>query len=211
MGLGHTFLVDLIELKRSGALDGAKRVVEIGAQQVADNMILSPLLPEVLDAFRASRRYCPSPAGVCNFTHSAPPARPFWEAIGFEHASVDMVGGTIRLDLNRDYVGWRSRRRFDLAVNAGTTEHVANQLNAFTVVHDLMKIGGVMYHEVPAGGMPNHGLISYNPKFFQLLSEANDYKVLFLRRDVHGDDAMIRAALIRTSSARFRCPLDTVP
>jgi hypothetical protein len=31
MGLGCAFLVDLIELKRSGALDGFTRVIEIGA------------------------------------------------------------------------------------------------------------------------------------------------------------------------------------
>jgi len=31
MGLGRGFLVDLIELKRSGALDGFTRVIEIGA------------------------------------------------------------------------------------------------------------------------------------------------------------------------------------
>ena len=40
MGLGHGFFVDLIELQRSGALDGFTRVVEIGAQQLADSFLV---------------------------------------------------------------------------------------------------------------------------------------------------------------------------
>ena len=52
-----------------------------------------------------------------------------------------------------------------LVVNAGTTEHVVNQDNAFRVMHDLTKVGGVMMHEVPAGGMLTHGVVGYNPQF----------------------------------------------
>ena len=34
MGLGNVFLNDLIELKQKGALDGATRVMEIGADRI---------------------------------------------------------------------------------------------------------------------------------------------------------------------------------
>ena len=40
MGLGRAFLDDLIELKRIGALRGARSVIEIGAQQLSDTLIL---------------------------------------------------------------------------------------------------------------------------------------------------------------------------
>jgi hypothetical protein len=32
---------------------------------------------------------------------------------------------------------------FDLVVNFGTTEHLLNQYNAFKVIHDATKVGGV--------------------------------------------------------------------
>ena len=46
----------------------------------------------------------------------------------------------------------------------GTTEHVANQLQPFKIIHDLAAAGALMLHVLPAGGMPNHGLVSYNPE-----------------------------------------------
>ena len=69
---------------------------------------------------------------------------------------------------------------FDLVVNTGTTEHIANQDNAFRVIHDLARKGGVTYHEVPAG-MTDHGLINYNPRFFWKMRDANDYEVLSMK------------------------------
>jgi len=42
MGLGLGFLRDLTTLKRSGVLEGATRVVEIGAQQIADSLLEAP-------------------------------------------------------------------------------------------------------------------------------------------------------------------------
>jgi hypothetical protein len=66
-------------------------------------------------------------------------------------------------------------------VNTGTTEHVANQDNAFRVIHDLAKVGGLMIHEVPGSGMLTHGLFGYNLQFFWLLCRENAYEVIFLK------------------------------
>jgi hypothetical protein len=60
--------------------------------------------------------------------------------------------GVTALDLNRDQVPYKLKAAFDLVVNAGTTEHVVTQDNAFRVIHDLTKAGGVMLHELPGGG-----------------------------------------------------------
>ena len=51
MGLGNVFLNDLIELKQKGALDGATRVMEIGAQQISDSLMIAPGLAEAYQLF----------------------------------------------------------------------------------------------------------------------------------------------------------------
>ena len=65
--------------------------------------------------------------------------------------------------------------RYDVVTNFGTTEHVANQLQSFKIIHDLAAAGALMLHVLPAGGTPNHGLVSYNPKFFWMLGRSNGY------------------------------------
>jgi hypothetical protein len=43
-----------------------------------------------------------------------------------------------------------------------------------------------MIHEVPAGGMLNHGLVNYNMKFFWHLCRENGYEVLNLEMTAGG-------------------------
>jgi SAM-dependent methyltransferase len=69
-------------------------------------------------------------------------------------------------------------KKFDVVTNFGTTEHIANQLNAFKIIHDLTAPGGIMIHAVPAQGLVNHGLLKYNPKWFWMLARSNDYRWL---------------------------------
>jgi hypothetical protein len=64
--------------------------------------------------------------------------------------------------------------------NFGTTEHVANQLQSFKIAHDLATPGGLMLHVLPTSGGLNHGLVSYNPKFFWMLGRSNGYKIAFM-------------------------------
>jgi hypothetical protein len=115
MGLGSTFLHDLIELKRIGALRGTRGVVEIGAQQLSDTLILLPNLDEAAQLFDAAPLSL-QPVGVDDFTDKAPLAQRFWQALGFEHASIDIAGSTIRLDLNNDRVPEKLRGAFDLVL-----------------------------------------------------------------------------------------------
>jgi hypothetical protein len=44
-----------------------------------------------------------------------------------------------------------------------------------------------MMHEVPAGGMLTHGVVSYNPQFFWLLCRDNSYEVIDLTISHAGD------------------------
>lgn len=211
MGLGRAFLADLVELKWSGALDGCSSVVEIGAQQLADSLLTADdLLIDLYRAFDKPRINLGAPVGTENFTNHAPAARPFWQSLGLEHASIDLTQehDSIALDLNKDTVPPDWRGRFDLIVNAGTTEHVANQDNAFRVIHDLTRKGGVMWHEVPSAGMLNHGYFLYHPRFFYDLCAINNYEAVKLHNDQHGPDACIRAALCKQYDHQFATPLD---
>jgi SAM-dependent methyltransferase len=183
MGLGGAFLADLIELKRGGYLTEATKVVEIGAQQLADSFLISDsLLDEVFALFGRSRPDFGKPHGSFQMAEDAPSSRLFWSALGLDYTALDFDGhrDSIAIDLNRDSVTEPFAGAFDLVVNTGTTEHVANQDNAFRVIHDLTRKGGVTYHEVPAG-MSDHGLINYNPRFFWKVRDANDYEVLCMK------------------------------
>jgi SAM-dependent methyltransferase len=182
MGLGVAFLREIIDLKSAGKLDRAARVVEIGAQQLADNFLgATDELRELYRLFGREPVDLGAPVGVENFRARAPTARQFWTSLGLEYAAVDLVDDAIRIDLNREQVPAEMRDRFDIVTNGGTTEHVANQDNTFRVIHDLCRPGGLMIHEVPCQAMMTHGLINYNPKFFSNLARANAYEIVSMR------------------------------
>jgi hypothetical protein len=211
MGLGFGFLVDLVTLKRSGALDGARRVMEIGSQQTADNMLEADELLDELYALFGKPRVNLGRPSKDNFTDLAPPAEPFWTSLGFSYAAIDYNGhrNSTALDLNTENVPNDLRGQSDLIINTGTTEHVANQGNAFRVIHDLSAVGGLMYHEVPAGSW-DHGLINYGPRFFQCLQQQNDYEQV-LYRGRRENDMTIRSALRKRDNNDFVIPLDVPP
>jgi SAM-dependent methyltransferase len=211
MGLRREFLEDLLTLKRLGALEGARRVIEIGSQQLDDSFLASTdLLDQARQIFGGAKVDLGSPSGA-NFARSAPPSRPFWRSIGFQYATIDLDTrhDAIPLDLNTDQVPQQLRRQFDLVINTGTTEHVANQAQAFRIIHDLTRKGGVMFHEVPAGSW-NHGLFNYTPKFFLMLHKQNDYQQVYMRERTEGD-MFIRVALRKRLNREFATPLDVPP
>jgi SAM-dependent methyltransferase len=183
MGLDICFLDDLIDLKRIGALDGVRRVVEMGAQQLADTFLEGDAsLNEIYRLFGTPRGDLGQPSGQENFTKKAPPARMFWTSLGLSYAAIDFDGhrDSHPLDLNKDQAPPQLRGAFDLVVNSGTTEHVANQDNCFRVMHDLVGKGGIMFHFLPVY-LFGHGLVNYSPKFFLQLFRQNDYEVLFIK------------------------------
>ena len=191
MGLGSNILQEIIDLKRADALIDATRIVEIGSQQLSNDFLRADAqLKEVFELFgRPAVPRLGEPIAVGYLgglelqSANAPPSQLFWEALGFHYATIDFDGHrhSYPLDLNKDSVPRHWRNNFDLAINAGTTEHLANQDNAFRVIHDLVRKGGIMIHELPAGGMPTHGLITYTMKFFWHLCRENRYQVLRLR------------------------------
>jgi hypothetical protein len=86
--------------------------------------------------------------------------------------------GTEIFDLNIQLQPEERRNYFDIVLNFGTTEHLINQLNAFEVIHDAMKVGAVAFHQLPSVGWIDHGYFSYNALFIDDLVKANDYDVV---------------------------------
>jgi SAM-dependent methyltransferase len=208
MGLGSDLISELRELRYAKLLKKGARVVEIGAQQLSNDFLRgAEALEDVFDIFgRTSVPNLGPPidageiAGLEQQSDQASASQAFWEALGFEYRSIDFGGHrhAYALDLNKDSVPEEWRNRFDLVVNAGTTEHVANQDNAFRVIHDLAAPGGLMLHDVPAAGMPIHGLVTYSMKFFWHLCRENQYKVIRLEMN-SGGAAPLPSSIIEMS------------
>lgn len=190
MGTGWKDFNLILRLKAEGYLSSGGAVVEIGAQQLSNDVLRhQENLKQLGEAFGVTATLdLPDPTKSI-FVHgelehldsAAPPARDVWRWLGFDYAAIDIDGspGSIPLDLNFDEVPRKFRKHFQLATNLGTTEHVANQLQAFKIIHDLVAPGGVMMHHVPAQGYLNHGLVNYNMKFFWMLARSNGYKWIY--------------------------------
>ena len=190
MGMTSYDLSVLHYLKEKGHIPHHQSVMEIGAQQLANNFLAAEdLLVKTSELFKTTTPHNFPKVVPSELAHGslvaqssvAPSARDFWQWIGFKHAAIDIdeSPGSIALDLNFDGIKRKHRGKFALVTNMGTTEHIANQHNAFKVIHELTAQHGVMYHNVPSQGMMNHGLINYNLKFFWMLARSNGYEWLF--------------------------------
>ena len=147
---------------------------------------------------------------------------------GFSYTALDIfhATNTVLFDLNVHAPGPGLKEKFDLVLNLGTTEHVINQLRAFQTIHDLTRVGGAIYHDLPLAGYLNHALFRYDPLFFQTILPANHYLPLlqevtigspmevpsdlqamgFLKNQV--TDIGIEVIIRRTNPSEFKVPLE---
>jgi hypothetical protein len=190
MGIGSLDLELLIKLREMELLRDGSAVMEIGTQQLATNFLVMKeriaYLGRLFNIERPSALPEPRPSHLAHadlehLDGAAPAARDFWLWLGLDYAAIDIDSspGSVALDLNYDSVPPEMEGKFNLVTNFGTTEHVANQLNAFKIIHDLTERGGIMLHRVPAQGMVNHGLVNYNFKFFWMLARSNGYSFIY--------------------------------
>jgi len=105
-----------------------------------------------------------------------------FEGSSIGYSAIDLYAGhrVSVADLNTFSVAEGDRGTIDLVTNFGTSEHVADQINVFRVVHDFVKPNGHMFHTVPFAGYYNHGLYNYHPVFFFFLAWANNYRIITL-------------------------------
>jgi len=197
MGIGIDAVPLLSKLRQGEYLPTPSAVVEIGAQQLANSFLEGQSQVDALgELFGVKTKFAMPEVKPTHLVHGtlehldpqAPFARGFYEWLGFRYASIDIDGspGSIPIDLNYDAVPRRHKGKYQLVTNLGTTEHIANQLNAFRAIHELTAPNGIMFHQLPSQGMFNHGLVNYNPKFFWMLARSNGYKFVYM--DFWGSD-----------------------
>ena len=210
MALDAEIIELLGQLKRQGYLDGTLSIAEVGAQQLANSFLDARDEIAATGKLFGAESPCPLPGprptsiahgDLEHLAEDAPYARPFWSWLGFDYAAIDIDGspGSIALDLNFDRVPSEAAGKYALVTNFGTTEHVANQLNAFNVIHDLVAPKGLMVHRLPMQGMLNHGVINYNPKFFWILAHANAYRMIYMNVSAPGTAAQSMPLCCRAS------------
>lgn len=108
-------------------------------------------------------------------------SRVMFERCGFDYSCLDAMPGGLEIDLNEDRVPLAHLFKYQLVTNFGATKHVANQANAFRIIHDLTKSRGLMVHNLPMQGNIDHGLILYTPKFFDRLASHNKYERIMFK------------------------------
>ena len=213
MGFGLDDLWLVQRLKTEGLLSDPVAVAEIGAQQVNNSILENGA--ELAALGEAFGIHLPPPSlavTASDGNHAlagAPMTRAIWRWLGVEYLAIDIDGSpdALALDLNCDAVPAAARSKYGLVTNFGTTEHVANQANAFKIIHDLTAVGGIMVHNLPCHH-PDHGLINYNPKFFWALARANDYRNVYVRTNPEADPESIHIAFQKQHDFEFVIPLD---
>ncbi|KKL80750.1 hypothetical protein LCGC14_2001610 [marine sediment metagenome] len=111
-------------------------------------------------------------------------AREYFESLGIRCLTIDIAecAGSLKVDLRKPMMKY-FHNRFDMILNAGTSEHVSRlegQYQAFKNIHDCAKNGGTMIHIVPYICEANvtHSYFSYTLDFFKILAKLNNYKVI---------------------------------
>ena len=185
MAISVPDLLVILRLRKTGILDERFAVADVGAQQLGNDVLRNRrILPVVARLFAVPLQgFGSTDRTDKTLPVDAPSARRFWEWLGCSYTAIDIDGspGSLPLDLNVDEVPAEHKGRYQLVMNLGTTEHVADQNQAMKVVHDLTAVGGVMIHTVPMQGYSNHGLLNYNPKFFWMLAKSCRYHWLDMR------------------------------
>ena len=154
------------------------RIIELGDQMLNDGTPPEPVIKFIkkfkpdFDSSEIARALPVNHFGV-TYTYE------MWRRCGFDYLSYDVTEAPYSkvFDLNFHAVPEEDRQTAMIVTNIGTTEHIANQLNAFRVIHDLLKVGGVAIHSVPFAGMLNHSFFNYHPKFFFSLIVNNRYRL----------------------------------
>lgn len=132
-----------------------------------------------------------------------------FENLGMTHTSVDLNGedGALPLDLRCPEMFYDFRCKYDILTNLGTTEHVEpieKQYECFSIIHDVVKPGGIMIHMVPdleelenSGAWKDHCSIYYRKEFFTKLTQHCNYTLLD-SKVIFG----LRSVVLRKETAR---------
>lgn len=114
-------------------------------------------------------------------------AKDYFQFLGAKSVSIDINGknGALAIDLGRKIHNHKLKNKFDIILNAGTSEHIQNQKTLFQNISYLCKKDGVAVHTVPHKSKLGHGLFQYDKQDFERICKAEnwllaDYRVSVL-------------------------------
>lgn len=183
MGYSVEMMALFAELGEHGQMDDVRRVVDLGSQGMyfARQDGSSNACKESIRRAICALGGAPISDDQLDKLANRSSAKEFFLLASKEYKSLDADGlHGDPFDFNLDSVSKEDRNAFCLTVNAGTTEHLIDQENAFRIAHDLTRSGGLMLHQVPFLGGIDHGFFNYNPNFFSALAKFNAYELLGL-------------------------------
>lgn len=170
MGYSVIFFQKMMEIE----LD-EKKILDVGSQDVT---ISSFAELQIINEFIQKNNPKSKTLNLDSFPVKVE-AREVFIRAGFDYTCIDVDERphTLRVDLAKFEIPREFRNTFDLVVNVGTTEHLASPAATFALMHEVCKVGGVLYNDVPLFGMGNHGLINPTPKYWHAMIWMNQYKV----------------------------------
>ncbi len=119
----------------------------------------------------------------------APYMREWYEKKGINYVSIDINGEHGALPFNLSKPITADLGKFDLVVDAGTSEHIGEDgkfdifaiYNCWKTKHHLLKYEGIMINENPkSGNWPGHGFNYYTEFFYRTLAGLCNYEILEL-------------------------------
>jgi SAM-dependent methyltransferase len=128
-----------------GWLPPGGRLIDLGAQEFAGDR----------------RMICADLATLGIKIDTVPRVAEVYRALGIDYVAIDVDGfpGSVFFDLNAQAPPPNWLHAFDFVNNEGTIEHLVNPLNALHVAHDIVKVGGVVYHSVADARSPQARLV----------------------------------------------------
>lgn len=194
MGYSVETMCLFIELAERGHFKDIKRAVDFGSQELHFGS-----LDVTSSSYKESIRRAIAALGGPHIDEAQlerlanrGPASEFFSLVGIAYKALDADGWYgPPFDFNLDQVVAEDRGKYCITLNCGTTEHLIDQRNAFSVAHDLTRVGGLMLHAVPFLGKVDHGYFNYNPNFFTDLARFNSYEVLGLWLNIAKSAALI--------------------
>ncbi len=176
------------DLRKRGGLPARPHVIEFGEANWYGDVPLGQLLKDIGEcvADRERRAHLEAELRRLAAEQDRDPdgwalwgiAKIFYEVF-LEYESITAIDlhGTpeaMRLDLNQPVdLG----RRFDIALNFGTGEHIFDICRFFRTVHEVTVPGGLMFHGAPFAGWVDHGFYTLQPTFYFDLALANQYEI----------------------------------
>lgn len=105
-------------------------------------------------------------------------------------------GAEICFDLSETYAEHHLYERYDAVFDFGTLEHVFDVRAALENTVKFLKVGGRVYHAVPANGLPEHGFYQMSPTLFWDYYQENGLVIHFVLT-LHAEYAGAPNAIVR--------------